>query len=68
MAKTNIRRKAARRINDVFATDYSVEEAIAKFPNEHHTPAGEIITDTYFSIRKEMYQIECQSNPDGTMG
>lgn len=54
-------------INQVFGTNYPKSVHLIQTRNEHHTPEGEIITDSCFGICGKKYHVECQSSSDGTM-
>ncbi len=54
-------------INEVFGTDYTEDEEIIPIHNEHQTKSGEVISDSCLMIRKRLYHIECQSQPDAVM-
>ena len=59
-------------INEVFGTDYAMEEKVELLSNEHFYLEGEKqvdrrITDSCIRIRNNMYHIECQSTDDVTM-
>ena len=54
-------------INEFFGTDYNPYEAVIQTRNEHFNSKGEVITDSVFIIRGNMYHIEVQSTEDGTM-
>jgi len=59
-------------INEVFGTDYAMEEKVELLSNEHFYLEGEKqvdrrITDSCIRIRNNMYHIECQSSEDAEM-
>ena len=63
-------------INEIFAEEYTEEEEVQFFPNEHFLAQQdeankERITDTNFTILgkiKKKYHLECESSlPDGRM-
>ena len=56
-------------INEIFHTDYSMNEEITLLSGEHHSldDLKEVITDSAIKIRDHIYHIECQSNPDGSI-
>ena len=54
-------------VNEVFGTNYSLDEECVTLRNEHITRGGKIITDSLVRIKEKLYHIECQSTPDGTM-
>ena len=59
-------------INEVFGTDYRMEEKVELLSNEHfYAEGGEKIdrriTDSCIRIRQNMYHIECQSSEDAEM-
>lgn len=54
-------------INEIFGTRYSMDTPIGQLRNEHQTKNGERITDSYFTIGKKQYHIECQSTDDSEM-
>ena len=60
-------------INEVFHRDYKMTEKIELWAGEHHVLAGnrqnldKRITDSAVHIGENLYHLECQSNPDGSM-
>lgn len=57
-------------INEVFGTDYAMEEKVELLSNEHFYLEGEKQVDrriTDSCIRNNMYHIECQSSEDAEM-
>ena len=56
-------------INEIFHTDYSMDEEITLLSGEHHSldDLKEVITDSAIRIKDHTYHIECQSRPDGSM-
>lgn len=59
-------------INEVFGTDYSMEEDVTLLSDVHFVldEDGEDrkrITDSCIQIRRKMYHIECESNPDSSI-
>ena len=48
-------------INEVFGTDYPLDEEVMQLRNEHQQEDGELITDSCLLIGRKMYHIECQS-------
>ncbi|MGN0355968.1 MAG: hypothetical protein ACI4EI_12980 [Muricoprocola sp.] len=54
-------------INEVFGTDYLQDTKIVQGRNEHLTPNGKKITDSYMVIGNRQYHLECQSTEDSTM-
>ena len=56
-------------INEIFHTDYSMDEDITLLSGEHHSlnDLKEVITDSAVRIKDHIYHIECQSWPDGSM-
>ncbi len=53
-------------LNEVFHTDYSMDEKVTLLSNEHYFveedgSAGKRITDSCILIRKKLYHIECES-------
>ena len=56
-------------INEVFGTNYKMDEEVTLLPNEFHhiSERGKTnlrITDSCVQIRNKIYHMECQSNPD----
>ena len=54
-------------INEVFGTDYPLDEEVVQLRNEHQKDKDSITTDSFIRIRNTMYHIECQSVNDNTM-
>lgn len=54
-------------INEQFGRNYSEDEAIENLSGELQKPAGDIAADSIFRIKRRIYHVECQSNPDDTM-
>ena len=54
-------------INEVFGTDYPLDEEVVQLRNEHQKDKDSITTDSFIRIRNTMYHIECQSVNDHTM-
>ena len=54
-------------INEVFGTDYPLDEEVVQLRNEHQKNKDSITTDSFIRIRNTMYHIECQSVNDHTM-
>lgn len=60
-------------INEVFHRNYKMTEKIELWAGEHHVLDGnqekldKRITDSTIHIGENLYHIECQSNPDGSM-
>ena len=54
-------------INEVFGTDYQLDEEVVQLRNEHQKNKDSITTDSFIRIRNTMYHIECQSVNDHTM-
>ena len=54
-------------INEVFGTDYQLDEEVVQLRNEHQKNKDSITTDSFIRIRNTMYHIECQSVNDYTM-
>ena len=59
-------------INEVFMTDYSMDEDVTLLSNEHFVYDADSkdrkrITDSCIMIRRKMYHIECESNPDSSI-
>lgn len=54
-------------INEVFGTDYQLDEKVVQLRNEHQKNKDSITTDSFIRIRNTMYHIECQSVNDHTM-
>ena len=54
-------------INEIFGTEYPLDIPLEQMRNEHQTKNGERITDSYFTIRRRKYHIECQSTDDSEM-
>ena len=54
-------------INEVFDTDYPLDEEVVQLRNEHQKNKDSITTDSFIRIRNTMYHIECQSVNDHTM-
>ena len=59
-------------INEVYGTDYSLNENVIQFKNEHVISGKKLITDSHLyvgelSLRDHHYHFECESNPDGTI-
>lgn len=58
-------------VNEMFSERYDTENTVTLYQNEHFLPdAGERISDSNFSIgtdRRKRYNIECQSNRDGSI-
>ena len=54
-------------INEVFGTDYPLDEEVVQLRNEHQKDKDSITTDSFVGIRNAMYHIECQSVNDNTM-
>lgn len=54
-------------INEVFGTDYPLDEQVVQLRNEHQKDKDSITTDSFIRIRNTMYHIECQSVNDHTM-
>ncbi len=55
-------------INEVFKTDYDMEEEITLISNEHYIVESDgrsvkRVTDSCIKIRNRLYHIECESNP-----
>ena len=46
-------------INEVFGTDYLQDTEILQGRNEHISPGGKIITDSYMIIGNKRYHLEC---------
>lgn len=59
--------------DEVFHRDYKMTEKIELWAGEHHILAGnqekldKRITDSTIYIGENIYHLECQSNPDGSM-
>lgn len=54
-------------INEIFGTEYPLDIPLEQMRNEHQTKNGERITDSYFTIGRRKYHIECQSTDDSEM-
>lgn len=54
-------------INEVFGTDYQLDEKVVQLRNEHQKNKDSITTDSFIRIRNTMYHIECQSVNDNMM-
>ena len=59
-------------INEIFKTDYSMDEEITLISNEHYIIEGDgdtvkRITDSCIKVAKRLYHIECESNPQTGM-
>ena len=59
-------------INEIFKTDYSMDEEIILVSNEHYIIEGvgdtvKRITDSCIKVAKRLYHIECESNPQTGM-
>ena len=54
-------------VNYVFQTSYGPETEILRLSGEQKTRNGRVVMDVILSIGGVLYQIECQSRPDGTM-
>ena len=54
-------------INEIFGTEYPLDVPLEQMRNEHQTKNGERITDSYFTIKRRKYHIECQSTDDSEM-
>lgn len=54
-------------INEIFGTKYPLDVSLEQMRNEHQTRNGERITDSYFTIGRRKYHIECQSTDDSEM-
>lgn len=54
-------------INEVFGTDYPLDEEVVQLRNEHQKDKDSVTTDSFIRIRNTMYHIECQSVNDHTM-
>lgn len=59
-------------LNEVFKTDYSMDEEVTLLSNEHFFTeadgsSGKRITDSCIKIRRKMYHLECESNPDSSI-
>ena len=54
-------------VNYVFGTSYGPETEILRLSGEQKTRNGRVVMDVILSIDGILYQIECQSRPDGTM-
>nr|WP_295256771.1 hypothetical protein [uncultured Blautia sp.] len=54
-------------INEIFGTEYPLDVSLEQMRNEHQTKNGERITDSYFTIKRKKYHIECQSTDDSEM-
>ncbi len=55
-------------INEVFKTNYDMDEEITLISNEHYIVESDgksvkRVTDSCIKIRKRLYHIECESNP-----
>lgn len=56
-------------INEIFGTDYSMNEEVVLLSNEHFYSDEEgntkkRITDSCIKIRRKLYHLECESKPD----
>ena len=51
-------------INEVFQTDYRIDESIEQGRNELLDDGKKRITDSLLKIRNRCYHMECESNPD----
>ena len=54
-------------INEIFGTKYPLDVPLEQMRNEHQTKNGERITDSYFTIKRRKYHIECQSTDNSEM-
>ncbi len=59
-------------LNEVFGTDYSMDEEVTLLSNEHFVSdsdgnTSKRITDSCIKIRRKLYHIECESNPDSSI-
>lgn len=54
-------------INETFGTHYDENTSLQQLRNEHLEIGGKIITDSLIRIGENLYHLECQSTPDGTM-
>lgn len=54
-------------INEVFRTDYGMDEPIVQLKNEHVNGSKRVITDSCLCIRNKRYHIESQSSVDGVI-
>ena len=54
-------------INEIFGTEYPLDVPLEQMRNEHQTKNGERITDSYFTIKRRKYHIECQSTDNSEM-
>ncbi len=54
-------------INEAFGTHYDENTSLQQLRNEHLEIGGKIITDSLIRIGENLYHLECQSTPDGTM-
>jgi len=54
-------------INEVFGTEYSVNDIDNQHRNEFMEEGGKIVTDSIFRIKGHIYHLECQSISDSTM-
>lgn len=46
-------------INEVFGTDYPLDEEVVQLRNEHQKDKDSITTDSFIRICNTMYHIEC---------
>lgn len=54
-------------VNELFQTEYRMDEDCRLLKNEHMTGSGALITDLYFELGQTYYHVEVQSTPDGRM-
>lgn len=60
-------------VNEIFHTQYSFQETITQFKNEHVTGMTKRVTDSYLqigciAIASHQYHMECESSLSGILG